>query len=115
MQRVLPEHRADDARELHRAPLGGAQGVEPGLQHSGQGAGNAGDAQPLFKHAPLLALDQDHAVVDQHLDELLGVEGVAFGLLLDQRAQGRRGLGQALQHGAGERLALAGAERGQSS
>ena len=115
VQRVVPEHRADDAGELHRAPLGGAERVEPRLQHPGQGAGNAGDAQPLVEHAPALALDQDHAVVDQHLDQLFGIEGVAFGLLLDQRAQGRRGLGQALQHGAGERLALLGAECGQSS
>ena len=88
VQRVVPEHRADDARELHRAPLGGAQRVEPRLQHAGQGAGDPGDAQPLVEHAPALALDQDHAVVDQHLDQLFGVERVAFGLLLDQRAQG---------------------------
>ena len=51
-QRLVPEHRADDARRLQRAPFAGRQRVQPRLQHADQRAGHARPDQPLGPHAP---------------------------------------------------------------
>jgi hypothetical protein len=72
-QRLVPEHRPDDARLLQRQPLGRRQAVEPGLQDADERRRHLGEHQPLGVDGPDVA-GLDRPLVDQHLDQLFHVE-----------------------------------------
>ena len=104
-ERQVPEHEADHGGLLQRQLFGRLGGVEPGLQHAGQGLRHVGDEQLAGVQRPALALDRDRAFVDQHLDQLFDVERVAFGRTGDEFAQCVGHLGQLAQQLAGEAVA----------
>ena len=85
-QGLVPEHRAHHAGLLQRAFLGRRQAVQPGLQHAGQRGRHLGHHQAFGVDLPRLT-GFDGALVDQHLQQLFHVEGVAFGAAGEQFAQ----------------------------
>ncbi|MFL6662524.1 MAG: hypothetical protein ACJ8G7_10100, partial [Rhizobacter sp.] len=97
---------------LQRQPLRSRQAVEPGLQDAGQRGRDPGEEQPLGIHLPGIA-QLDRALVDQHLDQLFHVEGVAFCAADDELAQRNGHLRQLLQQLAGQQPAHVLAERRQ--
>ena len=57
-QRLVPEHRADDAGLLQRAPLGRRQAVETRLQHAGERGRHLGHQQASASTSSVAGLDR---------------------------------------------------------
>jgi hypothetical protein len=85
-QSLVPEDRADDAGLLQRELFQSRQAIQPCLQHARQRDRHMGDEQPLGVDTPGLAR-LDGPLVDQHLDQLFHVEGVALRRRGDKLAQ----------------------------
>ena len=110
---MIPEVVAHHGGQL-RCPAGVVgQGVEPGLQHPRQRGRHRPGLQPLGVELPDRAVGLDHALVNQHVDQLFHEERVALGACGDQGLQ----VGWQLWQGAEQRLrqfvGLGGVERGQ--
>ena len=86
-QRVVPEHGADHAGLLQRTPLRRQQGVQPGLQHTHQRGRHLHLPQAFGRQLPGRGGSDQHALVDQHLQQRFHVERVAFGALDQQLLQ----------------------------
>ena len=110
-QCVVPKNLADDAGALQRVAFSRRQAVQPGLQHADQGGRHRRRHQPGGVQGPVVGAGVDRPQVDQHLDQLLHVEGVAFGPTGDQFAQGLGGAVQPLQQLVGQCQPVGGAER----
>ena len=104
---------AHHGSQLHGAAGIVGQGVEPGLQHPRQRGRQGLGLQPLRQELPDRAIGLDHALVDQHIDQLFHEERVAFGALGDQGLQACRPLRQGAEQGLGQLVGLAGVECGQ--
>ena len=96
---LVPEDAADDAGALDGEPRAVRKSVEPGLEDAGQRRGNVAATESLQRHLPLrgLGIDDDRAVVDEHLHDLLDEERVAIGPVDDQVDECGRHLVDALQ------------------
>lgn len=94
------------AADLQGAALALAQRIDACLQHAGERGRHARCAQALLVDPPARLGDDDGAVVNEHADDLLGSEGVAFGLPIDQPGQRGRHHRQMAQQRPGEQLAL---------
>ena len=97
VQRLVPEHEADHRGLLQGQLLSRLHAVEPGLQQAGQRRWHVGGEQLVGVHRPALFAEADDTFVDQHLDQFLHVERVAFGATGDLLAQHLGHLGQLFQ------------------
>ena len=106
-QRLVPEHRADHAGLLQRALLGGgrpsSRACSTPVRVGGTLVASSLSALSVQRSPPVL----DRALVDQHLDQLFHVEGIALGAAGDELAQRCGNLGQLLQQLVGELAACA--------
>ena len=89
-QGVFPEHMTDDRCELQCAAFLRRERIEARLQDAGERGRDMGVGQARGDDAPAFGIGHDDAVVDQHLDQFLHVERVAFATAGDQFAK-RRG------------------------
>ena len=104
-ERPVPEHVPHHRRVLQSEPLVGLQRVKARLQHTGEGRRHVGHQQLVGQDSPALRFGEDHAVVEQHLDQFFHVKRVAFRATRQQRAQCGRYLGKAVQQQVGEFVA----------
>ena len=87
-QGLIPKHKADHAGLLQRPSFGRVQPVQARLQHAGERWRDLGGEQFFRVDRPSVGADHNRALVDQHLDQFLHVEGVALGAADDHLAQG---------------------------
>ena len=86
VDRGPPEDAPDDGCPLHDRPVAGCQPVQPRGDEGGDGRGH-GNAGQVAGHDPAAALLAQHAVVDEHRDQLLDEERVALGGVADAPSQ----------------------------
>lgn len=109
-QRIVPEHGSDHAGLLQRPALRRQQRVEPGLQHTHQRGRHLQVRQAARRQLPVHGGRDQHALVDQHLQQRFHAARVAVGAF-DKQLPQRRPVHmrpEVLQQRSRQRLAVVG-------
>ena len=83
-QRCIPEQPPNHRGSLQEHLFRRGQAVQAGLEHPGQGRRHPYLRKPFQLYLPVVLSEQNHAVLDQHVDQLFDVERVALRTLDNQ-------------------------------